>query len=290
MARERTPAEIEELLGAFALDAVDAEEAEQIERYLETHPEARDEVAQYRETASMLAFAGADAPSGLWHSIVASLEEEPPRLVLPVADPTGDLPPLRMPGIPVRPDVVGPEVAREEDRPSADPVVPIDAMRSRRSVGMRVMTGLAAAALVVVALLGVQVDRQGRQVDELTSALDRSAIESAAALAARTPGVRTAEMTSQIGGRTARILLLPDGSGFVTESNLERLPAGRTYQLWALVGDEDDPTAISAGVLGNSPSTVPFRFSGSAFGFAITDEARPGVVSSSQAPVVVGTF
>jgi hypothetical protein len=288
VARERTPAEIEELLGAFALDAVDAEEAEQIERYLESHPDARDEVAQYRETASMLAFAGADAPSGLWHSIVASLEEEPPRLVLPIAGPTGDLPPLRMPEVPPRPSLAEPEAALEAD--GVAPVVAIDAMRPRRSVGMRVMAGLAAAALVVVALLGVQIDRQGRQVDELTSALDRSAIESAAALAARTPGVRTAEMTSQIGGRTARIVLLPDGSGFVTESNLDRLPAGRTYQLWALVGDEDDPTAISAGVLGNSPSTVPFRFSGSAFGFAITDEARPGVVSSSQAPVVVGTF
>ncbi|MEY3362408.1 MAG: hypothetical protein RL531_2127 [Actinomycetota bacterium] len=289
MARERTPAEIEELLGAFALDAVDAEEAEQIERYLEAHPEARDEVAQYRETASMLAFAGADAPSGLWHSIVASLEDEPPRLVLPATDPTGDPPPLRMPEIPSRPRGVDP-VAPADDESAVAPVVAIDTTRPRRSIAMRVMTGLAAAALVLVALLGLEIDRQGRQVAELTSALDRNAIESAAALAARTPGVRTTEMRSQIGGRSARVVLLPDGSGFVTDSNLERLPADRTYQLWALVGDEGDPTAISAGVLGNSPSTVPFRFSGSAFGFAITDEVRPGVVSSSQAPVVVGTF
>ncbi|MFM7060794.1 MAG: anti-sigma factor domain-containing protein [Actinomycetes bacterium] len=283
MARERTPAEIEELLGAYALDAVDAEEAEQIERYLDEHPEAREEVAQYRETASMLAFAGADAPSGLWHSIVASLEEEPRRLVLPAPVPMDDLPPLRMPPVPDR--------ARAED-----PVVPvaevraIDAARPRRTLAMRVVAGLAAAALLLVALLGLEIGRQGRQVEELTSALDRNATESAAALAARTPGARITEMRSQIGGRSARVVLLPDGTGFVTESNLERLPADRTYQLWALVGDEDDPVAISAGVLGNSPSTVPFRFSGSTFGFAITDEARPGVVSSTQAPVVVGTF
>jgi hypothetical protein len=85
-------------------------------------------------------------------------------------------------------------------------------------------------------------------------------------------------------------VLLPDGTGFVMESNLARLPTGRTYQLWALVGDTAKPTAISAGVLGAAPATVPFRFSGQAFGFALTDEARPGVVSSTQSPVVVGTF
>lgn len=290
MARERTPAELEDLLGAYALDAVDADEAEQIERYLEAHPEARAEVAQYRETASMLAFAGADAPSGLWHSIVASLEDEPPRLVLPVADPTTDLPPLRMPEIPdrSRPAVDASAEARTDE--PAVVVVPIDAARERRTLAMRVVASLAAAALVVVALIGLEVGRQSRQVEELTSALDRNAIDSAAALAARTPGARTTEMRSQIGGRSARIVLLPDGSGFVTESNLERLPADRTYQLWALVGDAADPTAISAGVLGSSPDTVPFRFSGPAIGFAITDEVRPGVVSSEQAPVVVGTF
>lgn len=287
MARERTPAEIEELLGAYALDAVDRDEAEQIERYLAEHAEARDEVAQYRETASMLAFAGADAPSGLWHSIVASLEDEPPRLDLPTPPLHDDLPPLRMPEMPARAAIVDrPAVA---DPPVA-PVVALDVARPRRALAMRVTAGLAAAALLVVALLGLEIGRQSRQVDQLTSALDRNAVESAAAIAARTPGARITDMRSQIGGRSARIVLLPNGTGFVTESTLERLPSGRTYQLWALVGDAAEPTAISAGVLGASPSTVPFRFSGQAIGFAVTDEARPGVVSSTQSPVVVGTF
>lgn len=287
MARERTPAEIEELLGAYALDAVDREEAEQIERYLAEHPDARDEVAQYRETASMLAFAGADAPSGLWHSIVASLEDEPPRLDLPPA-PHDDLPPLRMPEVPTRPRP--PEQPDPEDARPVAPVVSLDGIRPRRTLAVRLAAGLAAAALIVVALLGLQIGRQSQQVDRLTAALDRNAVESAAAIAVRTPGARITDMESQIGGRSARIVLLPDGTGFVTESNLERLPSGRTYQLWALVGDAAEPTAISAGVLGSSPGTVPFRFSGQAIGFAVTDEARPGVVSSTQAPVVVGTF
>ena len=289
MARERTPAEIEELLGAYALDAVDREEAEQIERYLAEHAEARDEVAQYRETASMLAFAGADAPSGLWHSIVASLEEEPPRLDIPAASPFDDVPPLRMPEMPTRPFGVEAPTAMEPE-PAPAPVVPLDAARPRRTLAVRLAAGLAAAALIVIALLGLEIGRQSEQVDELTSALDRNAVESAAAIAARTPGARITDMRAQIGDGHARIVLLPNGTGFVTESNLDRLPSGRTYQLWALVGDADNPTAISAGVLGASPATVPFRFSGPAIGFAVTDEQRPGVVSSTQAPVVVGTF
>ena len=289
MARERTPAEIEELLGAYALDAVDREEAEQIERYLAEHADARDEVAQYRETASMLAFAGADAPSGLWHSIVASLEEEPPRLDLPASPLDGDLPPLRMPPMPTPAAMPDGPVVTDDERPVA-PVVSLDGTRPRRSLAVRLTAGLAAAALLVVALLGLAIGRQSEQVDRLTAALDRNAVESAAAIAARTPGARITDMESQIGGRHARIVLLPDGTGFVTESNLDRLPTGRTYQLWALVGDAAKPTAISAGVLGASPGTVPFRFSGQAIGFAVTDEARPGVASSTQSPVVVGTF
>ena len=242
----------------------------------------------------MLAFAGADAPSGLWHSIASAIDAAPARDARP-DDPIADLPPLRMPEVPFVARTAVDEVPVEAS--SSDPadgvpapVVDLAAARSARSTTMRILAGIAAAAVVVVAVLGVEITRQSRQVDQLTAALDRSAVESAAAIAARTPGARTTEMRASIGGRSASVILLPDGTGYVTRSNLERLPAGRTYQLWALVGDPEDPTAISAGVLGASPGTVPFRYSGPAFGFAVTDEARPGVVSSDQAPVVVGTF
>ena len=56
--------ELQALLGAYALDAVDPDERDQIERYLETDPRARAEVESFREAASMLAMSGADAPEG----------------------------------------------------------------------------------------------------------------------------------------------------------------------------------------------------------------------------------
>lgn len=74
--------EIQELLGAYALDAVDDDERAVVDEHLLTCLRCRAEVADHRETAALLAFAGQDAPDGVWDRIAASLEEPPPPLVL----------------------------------------------------------------------------------------------------------------------------------------------------------------------------------------------------------------
>ena len=63
---------------------------------------------------------------------------------------------------------------------------------------------------------------------------------------------------------------------------MKALSADMTYQLWALSGNKDQPIAISAGVLGNSPRTVAFHISSDVHGFGLTVERAPGVVSSKQ--------
>ena len=73
---DRRPDDIEELLGAYALDAVDPDERRVVEAYLATNPRARAEVDQHREVATLLAFGGADAPEGLWDRIASSIEEQ----------------------------------------------------------------------------------------------------------------------------------------------------------------------------------------------------------------------
>src|SRR4051794_37113805 len=70
--------QIADLLGAYALDAVDPDEAEEVARHLETCPRCRQEVDEHREAAATLAFVGETAPDGLWDRINARLEEEPP--------------------------------------------------------------------------------------------------------------------------------------------------------------------------------------------------------------------
>ena len=72
------------------------------------------------------------------------------------------------------------------------------------------------------------------------------------------------------------------------DDNLAELVPGRTYQLWALVGDRRSPEVISAGVLGPDPGVTAFNVGGPVVGFAITDEVAPGVASSDNAPLVQG--
>lgn len=78
---------IQLLLGAYALDAVEADEGEVVEQHLRRCPRCRDEVRTIRETAALLAHTGGPAPPGLWPRIVAGLEEAaappPLRLVSP---------------------------------------------------------------------------------------------------------------------------------------------------------------------------------------------------------------
>jgi anti-sigma-K factor RskA len=70
--------EFDELLGAYALDAVDPDERRRLDDYLAINPRAAAEVQAHREVASMLAFSGMEAPDSLWERIAAELDEPPP--------------------------------------------------------------------------------------------------------------------------------------------------------------------------------------------------------------------
>ncbi len=248
MARELSADELHGLLGAYALDALPPEEREQVERYLEHSPRARTEVAEFRETAALLAHAGAPAPSGLWDRIADALDEEPPTLRL---------------------------------------VHPTPARRGRVAGRIAAAVGIAAAAVAVVTL-GVQVVHQGNQIDRLEAGGSGASVRAAAEAARREPEAQRLALTSTDGSRSADIVYLPDGSGFLIDDNLARLAADRTYQLWALVGRGDGPRAISAGVLGPDPGVTAFRFDGEVVGFLVTEEDAPGVSSSTNPPVLRG--
>jgi hypothetical protein len=88
----------------------------------------------------------------------------------------------------------------------------------------------------------------------------------------------------------ARLVLLPDGTGILVNDALAALSSDETYQLWALMGDESDPTAISAGVLGPDPPGANFKTDGPVVGFAVTIEQEGGVISPTKAPHATATF
>ena len=69
---------LDELLGAYALDAVDDDERRMVEELLRVDPRAVREVDEHRETAAALAWSTTAPPPGLWDRISATLEEPAP--------------------------------------------------------------------------------------------------------------------------------------------------------------------------------------------------------------------
>jgi hypothetical protein len=255
---------LQELLGAYALDAVDLDEAAAIERHLPTCPRCRSELADHREVAGLLGYGGSAAPVGLWDRIVAGLEEPPPALRL-----TPEPPP------------------RPQRRPSGDraggaaPVVPIS-RRPRRKVDMRILMAVATAAAVVVAVLGIAVGRAGRHNAPQPSTPNLLALAFRAADA--NPTARHLTLSSTDGARTMRAVILTDGTTFLGQGNLASLPQDQTYQMWGII----DGTRVSLGVLGNNPTYAAFTTPATATVLAMTVEHRGGVVSSTKAPVILG--
>jgi anti-sigma-K factor RskA len=77
MERELTHEEVQELLGAYAIDAVTGAERDAVDRHLHECARCRGELAEHRETAAFLAH-GAPAPAGVWQRISGAISGEPP--------------------------------------------------------------------------------------------------------------------------------------------------------------------------------------------------------------------
>jgi hypothetical protein len=192
-------AEVAELLGAYALDAVDPAEAEAVEAHLLECPRCRDEVAHHREVAAALAYAGATAPEGLWPRIAASLEAEAPGGEL------GRLYPFRPP---------------------------------RRRWPVRVAAALTSVAAAAIVLLALQVRAQDHRLNQALSGLPNARLEQVAQAALLAPGATKVHLQSDDHQLFVDAVVLRDGSGYLVANDLPTLSASRTYQLWAVIGGQ----------------------------------------------------
>lgn len=253
MGRALDHPEVLDLLGAYALHAVDDDEKAAVEAHLESCTPCRREVAEHQEVAAFLASGWLPAPEGLWDRIASSLEESPP--------------PMRMP------PVVSLDDERRRRRPWAT------ATRAAAAAGV-------AASVVLIGLVGVKVVSTSDQVDRVATALHGEELAQAATAAAARPDARTVAMRSPDGIHSAEAVILSDGTGYLMKTNLPTLPPERTYQLWAVVG----ANKISVGVLGRTPGPAAFRAAADVSAFAITEEVAGGVVVSQKQPSVVGTL
>lgn len=276
--------EIIELLGAYALDAVDGDEAAMVASHVITCPRCAREVDEHRSTAALLAHQGSDAPAALWDRISAQLQD-------------GETPADA--SLALLPSLAGPGAGRSPDgaagrRPRM--ASPTGGRRAATSAGSRrfgtdhpwLRRVVGAAAAVVIALLAVQVGRLDGRVGSLSAAAAHQGMPALAEAALADPQAERIALVSAAAPRQSvgDLVILPDGSAFLVEAHLAPLPAGRTYQLWGMNRGQ----AVSLGLLGRDPRVAAFDIAAAApvTSFAITAEPAGGVVMATTPPVAVG--
>jgi hypothetical protein len=146
--------------------------------------------------------------------------------------------------------------------------------RPQQRPRMQWLAGIAAAVLLVAGIGVVTLNREGATSER----------EDIAMRAADAEGARTVMLQSQDQSMMAEVVMLPDGRGYILDTNLPTLSPEKTYQLWAVMGQN----AISAGVLGTDPTFSPFMANGDVTAFAITEEVAGGVIASQQRPMLSG--
>jgi hypothetical protein len=254
MDRELTRAELDELLPLHALDALDGEELEQVERYVARDEAARVEVASLREAASWLPPADVRAPESLWGDIEQALE-------------------ARDPGDASAPKLLALETAHR---------------RPRGPLGRRLVAVLAAAAIVLALVLGIQVVRQQQRIDDLAAEMHSDPLERQARAARASADAHVITLSAVDDGDGAEVVMLPDGTGYLMEHELPALGEGSTYQLWAKVGEGDIARMVSLGVLGRAPGITPFQLAANPTMFEVTEEPANGSDAPSDRVVVRG--
>jgi anti-sigma-K factor RskA len=254
--------EASDLLGAYALDAVDGAEFTELEAHLETCPRCRAELDSLRDVAAAMGNSVEQPPEGLWSQIAVRLperqeDEEPPPM---------------------------PRLMGEGESPFRAPAPQADS-RPRRRTMFTTVGAIAVAAAAVAIVLGIGLVRADNKVSNLQSA---QAAPSAAVTAALTaPGHRVITLDAGTQGQQAQVVVLPSGQGYLVSSTLPALDKGRTYQLWAIEGNQP----ISLGLLGGSPSHAAFTMAGSTrpSHLSITAEPAGGSVFPTGPIVATGT-
>ncbi len=259
MSAPSTHQDIQELLGAFALDAVDPAEAVVIETHLATCPRCRDEVREHREVASLLAYAGTSAPEGMWDRLAASLEGAPPAPAAPALLMRGRQAAYELPG--------------------------------RR--GARITKLVAAAALVTgLGAGGLQVQRTLRSQDDqikivakaLTQDASRARLLGEAAAAALADGASQVHLVNPDRQPIADAVILASGDGYLLDKGAPGLPEHRTYQLWAVTGGQK----LSLGMPGRDIDVLAFKVPEDTDALALTVEQAPGAVTPQNQAVGFG--
>lgn len=235
--------QIAELLGAYALDAVEEDERALVEAHLEVCEECRSEVDRHRAVASLLSISSEPAPASLWDRVREEIEPGPGAEHASVT-------PLRRRWMPA----------------------------AAAAAVAAVLAGVVVIQTNRITRLDTELAAANQTVVELEATIAAGDLDPVAELVASSPEAMVLTLTGPAGNGT--VVLLPDGTGFLLRHDLEPLPPSeRTYQLWAVQAGE----VISAGILGADPEVVAFHVDPATLeGLVITEEEAGGVAVSEQ--------
>lgn len=264
--------EASELLGPYALDAVDGDEFVELEKHLASCPRCQSELDSLREVAAALGNSVEPLPEGLWSKVAAQLPDGQPDAEPP------SMPPL--------------------ESASRSPFRAPSSGRTRRTRNVLVLVGtVAVAAIAVAVVFGIDLVRSQDNVSTLqdnvsklqtnVSNLHTKANLSPAEVALRTPAHKVVTLESSSGEQLAEFVIVPGGRGYLVSSVLPNLSSGQTYQLWGIVGT----TPISLGLLGSAPHNAVFTIAGAPWAskLALTAEPSGGTVTPTGSIVASGT-
>ena len=253
MTFEQTPDEVRELLGAYALGALDPEERAQVDALLLSDATARAELHELEQAAAWLGHASLRPPTSAWDAIAAEVRpdaatETPTELAIPVPAP-----------------------APVEELPAPTPI----RSRSDRRFS-RLLVAAAAVLVLAIGALGVFtiVDRSSSS-DTITSRYEA---------ALRNPKAKVTTLRSQDGQYTARAVVLQNHTGYLADASMPELAAGRDYQLWSITPDGP----VSVGLMRGDPDVRRFKVVDSTTALAVTNEPRGGSPAPTGTPVVSG--
>ncbi|HXC80932.1 MAG TPA: anti-sigma factor [Trebonia sp.] len=249
-----------ELVGAYALDALDGAERDRFERHLRRCPACERTVRGFAQTATALAMAAAAEP--------------PPGLrerVLTAASVTRQAPPA-----------LAGRHGRAATRPGSG--VPDRSSGGRSPWVPRVAVAIGAAGMAAAVALGaVQISTQ----HQLNSAVAREA-QIAAVLTA--PDARIATAPTSVGGTAVVVVSRTQQKMIFTSSGLPALPSAKVYELWLLGPRSARPAGLLPPPSGGR--TAPLLASGVAADdkVGVTVEPAGGTSSPTTTPIVVLTL
>jgi len=263
MEPDHTHYDIQNLLGAYAIDAVSEDERRLVEVHIPNCGECSSELIGHLQVVALLGDSQTTAPTEPWARIEQQLAGvEPLEFDVPDTVPTG---------VEQLPSTASAQLASALEKSKT---------RTRK---ISVVLKLAASVVALALLIGVY----SQSSDGNPSGRPKSVTISTATLyrqAVSSSGARIITLHSPKSGLQSVVVVTTTGAGFVDASAMAKLDRTQTYQLWGI----SKTAAISLGLLGTRPEISAFTTNGQQefMSYAITVEPASGSVVPTQPPVV----